>query len=112
MAIMIDFHYSDNWADPSKQYIPEAWKDYDLDKLATAVAEHTSDVLNMLKNNEIEVSWVQVGNEVTNGMLWEAGRVQGQSAAGFAKLFKAGADKVRIMHRSSFRKLILVFAAE
>ena len=95
MAIMIDFHYSDNWADPGKQIIPEAWKDYDLDKLAAAVAEHTSDVLNMLKSKGIDVSWVQVGNEVTNGMLWEAGRVQGQNAAGFAKLFKAGADKVR-----------------
>ena len=50
MAIMIDFHYSDSWADPGKQIIPEAWKDYDLDKLAAAVAEHTSDVLNMLKS--------------------------------------------------------------
>ena len=98
MAIMIDFHYSDNWADPGKQIIPEAWKDYGLDKLAAAVAEHTSDVLNMLKSKGIDVAWVQVGNEVTNGMLWETGRVQGQNAAGFAKLFKAGADKVRAIY--------------
>lgn len=98
MDIMIDFHYSDNWADPGKQYIPDAWKSYDLDALAEAVAKHTSDVLNKLKDNAIEVKWVQVGNEVTNGMLWELGRVQGTSASGFAKLFKAGADAVKSVY--------------
>ncbi len=98
MNIMIDFHYSDSWADPGKQNVPEAWKGYDLDKLAAAVADHTSDVLNMLKSKGIDVAWVQVGNEVTNGMLWESGRVQGQNAAGFSRLFKAGADKVRTIY--------------
>ena len=98
MNIMIDFHYSDSWADPGKQNVPEAWKGYDLDKLAAAVADHTSDVLNMLKSKGIDVAWVQVGNEVTNGMLWESGRVQGQNATGFSRLFKAGADKVRTIY--------------
>ncbi len=98
MKIMIDFHYSDNWADPGKQIVPAAWTSYDLDAMAKAVAEHTSDVLNTLKNNGIDVAWVQVGNEVTNGMLWELGRVKGDSASGFAKLFKAGADKVKSIY--------------
>lgn len=98
MKIMIDFHYSDIWADPGKQYVPKAWESYDLDAMAKAVAEHTSDVLNTLKNNGVDVAWVQVGNEVTNGMLWEKGRVKGDSAAGFAKLFKAGADKVKSIY--------------
>ena len=98
MKIMIDFHYSDTWADPSKQYVPKAWESYDLDAMAKAVAEHTSDVLNTLKDNGVDVAWVQVGNEVTNGMLWEKGRVKGESAAGFAKLFKAGADKVKTIY--------------
>ena len=105
MNIMIDFHYSDSWADPGKQNIPQAWKDYDLDKLASAVADHTSDVLNMLKSKGIDVAWVQVGNEVTNGMLWEVGRVKDQNAAGFSKLFKAGADKVRAIYPNA--KVIL-----
>ena len=95
MKIMIDFHYSDTWADPGKQYIPAAWASYDLETLSKAMADHTYDVLNTLKANGVEVTWVQVGNEVTNGMLWELGRVQGKSASGFAKLFKAGADQVK-----------------
>ena len=98
MKIMIDFHYSDTWADPGKQYVPKAWESYELDAMAKAVAEHTSDVLNTLKDNGVDVTWVQVGNEVTNGMLWEKGRVKGDSASGFAKLFKAGADKVRSIY--------------
>lgn len=98
MKIMIDFHYSDTWADPSKQIVPKAWESYDLDAMAKAVADHTSDVLNTLKDNGVDVAWVQVGNEVTNGMLWEKGRVKGDSASGFAKLFKAGADKVKSIY--------------
>lgn len=98
MKIMIDFHYSDTWADPSKQIVPKAWESYDLDAMAKAVADHTSDVLNALKDNGVDVAWVQVGNEVTNGMLWEKGRVKGDSASGFAKLFKAGADKVKSIY--------------
>ena len=98
MKIMIDFHYSDTWADPGKQYVPKAWESYDLDAMAKAVAEHTSDVLNTLKDNGVDVAWVQVGNEVTNGMLWEKGRVKGDNASGFAKLFKAGADKVKSIY--------------
>ena len=98
MKIMIDFHYSDTWADPGKQYVPKAWESYDLDAMAKAVAEHTSDVLNTLKDNGVDVTWVQVGNEATNGMLWEKGRVKGDSASGFAKLFKAGADKVKSIY--------------
>lgn len=98
MKIMIDFHYSDTWADPGKQIVPKAWESYDLDAMAKAVAEHTSDVLNTLKDNGVDVAWVQVGNEVTNGMLWEKGRVKGDNASGFAKLFKAGADKVKSIY--------------
>ena len=98
MNIMIDFHYSDDWADPGKQYVPAAWESYDLTAMAKAVADHTSDVLNTLKENGIDITWVQVGNEVTNGMLWEKGRVQGTNAAGFAKLFKAGAVQVRSIY--------------
>lgn len=98
MKIMIDFHYSDTWADPGKQYVPKAWESYDLNAMSKAVAEHTSDILNTLKDNGVDVSWVQVGNEVTNGMLWEKGRVKGDNASGFAKLFKAGADKVKSIY--------------
>lgn len=95
MDIMIDFHYSDWWADPGKQNVPAAWKDCDNTQMATAVAAHTRDVLNYLKTNNITVKWVQVGNEVENGMLWESGRVSGKNAATFVQYFNAGATAVK-----------------
>src|ERR1035437_5958209 len=74
MKIMIDFHYSDSWADPSKQTKPTAWTNLSFNDLKTAVATHTTDVLNLLKTNNITPEWVQVGNETGNGMLWEDGK--------------------------------------
>lgn len=70
MRLMIDFHYSDSWADPDTQVIPAAWLEYDTEELAQAVTSHTTEVLTILKENGVSnVEWVQVGNEVTRGML-------------------------------------------
>lgn len=74
MAVMIDFHYSDWWADPGKQHIPAAWQYMSYDEMKNALSEHTQDVLSLLKKNGIDVKWVQVGNETTNGFLWPMGR--------------------------------------
>jgi Arabinogalactan endo-1,4-beta-galactosidase len=98
MKIMIDFHYSDWWADPGKQNVPAAWKNHTPQEMASAVASHTSDVLYNLKNNGIDVAWVQVGNEVTNGMLWESGRVKDQSADNFCSYFTAGYKAVKSIY--------------
>ncbi|MCQ2177867.1 MAG: arabinogalactan endo-1,4-beta-galactosidase [Bacteroidales bacterium] len=95
MKLMIDFHYSDYWADPGKQTIPAAWKNLDTDAMAKALAAHTAEVLELLKTNGVDVDWVQVGNEVTSGMLWETGMVKGQEASSFCKLFTAGRDAVK-----------------
>lgn len=95
MKIMIDFHYSDWWADPGKQNVPSAWKSYNSSQMVSAVATHTKEVLNYLKNNKIDITWVQVGNEVENGMLWESGRVSGTNGYTFANYFNAGAAAVR-----------------
>lgn len=70
MDIMINFHYSDWWADPAKQNIPEAWAKHSYKKMKQDLANHTIDVLTMLKENGIAPKWVQVGNEISNGMLW------------------------------------------
>lgn len=75
MRLMIDFHYSDYWADPQHQEIPEWWRDLDLYELCLAVAGHTTDVLEALKAEGIEPEWVQIGNETTNGMLWPHGAI-------------------------------------
>ncbi len=96
--IMIDFHYSDSWADPGQQTTPAAWADYDLSQLETAVGEHTKEVLNTLKENGIDVEWVQVGNETRTGMLWELGRVSNDDFANFASLVNAGYDAAKSVY--------------
>lgn len=96
MRVMIDFHYSDSWADPGKQNKPEAWKNLDLSGLKKAVADHTTEVLNALKAAGVTPEWIQVGNETTGGMLWPDG--QNYTDAGFAsyvQLHNAGYDAAK-----------------
>ena len=90
LRLMIDFHYSDSWADPGKQNPPQAWKSHDASMMAEAVAEHTADVLKAMKEVGIEVDWVQVGNEVNNGMLHPLGKVSGKSTGNFVDFVNAG----------------------
>ena len=71
MDVMIDFHYSDWWADPGQQHKPAAWKGLNLEALKKAIADHTTRVLNALKGAGITPKWVQVGNEIRPGMLWD-----------------------------------------
>ena len=95
MAIMIDFHYSDSWADPSKQNPPAAWKNLNVDEMAAALAAHTKDVLQALKDAKVDVVWVQVGNETNTGMCWPVGAVSKDDVSGFVKLANAGYDAVK-----------------
>lgn len=94
MEVMIDFHYSDWWADPSQQNIPAAWKEMSYDEMRQALAEHTRSTLQLLKTNGINVRWVQVGNETTNGFLWPVGRAS-DNMAQYAGLTQAGYDAVK-----------------
>ena len=96
MAVMIDFHYSDWWADPGKQHIPAAWQYVSYDEMKNALAEHTEDVLSLLKKNNIDVKWVQVGNETTNGFLWPMGRASDnmEKYAGFTEVGYQAVKKV------------------
>lgn len=100
MRIMIDFHYSDWWADPGKQNKPVAWKDLNLADLTAAVAAHTKDVLQQLKTAGVAPEWVQVGNETNDGMLWETGRASA-SMSNFAQLINAGYDGVKAIFPSA-----------
>lgn len=73
MDVMINFHYSDSWADPSKQYKPKAWEDLSFEALKAKVYEHTFDVLSAVKVAGVTPKWVQIGNEIPGGMLWPDG---------------------------------------
>lgn len=68
--IMIDFHYSDWWADPAKQNIPASWAGHSYKRMKRDLANHTREILTMLREHDITPRWVQVGNEISNGMLW------------------------------------------
>jgi arabinogalactan endo-1,4-beta-galactosidase len=70
MEIMIDFHYSDTWADPGHQPIPRSWLGHPYEQMKEDLKAHTVETLQLLKDNGINVKWVQVGNETTNGLLW------------------------------------------
>ena len=94
MPVMIDFHYSDWWADPGQQNIPAAWKDMDYEQMKRALADHTRDVLTALRKAEIDVRWVQVGNETTHGFLWPMGRAE-QNMRQYAGLTDAGYQAVK-----------------
>ena len=100
LDLMIDFHYSDFFADPDRQDTPLEWKDYDLEQLKTAVADHTKDVLQALKDEGIEPKWVQVGNETNGGMMWENGQIDWNKTgkaryANYVSLSNAGYDAVK-----------------
>lgn len=91
--LMIDFHFSDTWADPGSQATPAAWADYDLDGLKTAVADHVTAMLSRLQAQGITPEWVQIGNETRGGMLYPIGSIDDPAA--FTALVNAGYDAVK-----------------
>lgn len=70
MALMVDFHYSDTWADPNKQWTPIDWKDLDDDALVEKIHDYTFECLSLLRAEGIEPTFIQPGNEISYGMLW------------------------------------------
>lgn len=87
--IMIDFHYSDSWADPGQQNKPASWSGHTAAVLKTDVADHTKSVLQAIKDAGVTPEWVQIGNETNDGMLWEEGRAS-KNMAGYASFVQSG----------------------
>ncbi len=75
LDIMLNFHYSDLFADPGRQNKPAAWQGLSGQALCQAVADHTTDILQALYDEGIEPRYVQVGNETRNGMIWDDGKL-------------------------------------
>ncbi|HEY2584956.1 MAG TPA: glycosyl hydrolase 53 family protein [Tepidisphaeraceae bacterium] len=94
MALLIDLHYSDTWADPGKQHKPPAWEHMDFAALRKAVYDHTFKVLTALKQQGTTPQMVQIGNEITAGMLWPDGRAKDHFDQ-FAELLKSGIAAAR-----------------
>jgi arabinogalactan endo-1,4-beta-galactosidase len=114
MKVLIDFHYSDTWADPGKQTVPRAWSGHSPAQLAEDVRAHTASVMTALKNAGVLPDYVQVGNEINPGMLWPWGQtwdvntsdnVTGAQWDNLASFLKAGASAVKAVSPNS--KVIL-----
>lgn len=93
MNILVDFHYSDFWADPENQQVPTSWARYDFARLQSAVETYTAESLQKFKDEGLDVDMVQIGNEINYGMLWTEGKIDFSADNGFEKLatlLKAG----------------------
>ena len=93
LGLLIDFHYSDTWADPGNQLKPRAWRDDSFAELETAVTDHTRTVITALYDQGTPPDMVQLGNEIANGFLWPDGRLgkgYEDNWPQFAALLKAG----------------------
>lgn len=99
MKVMIDFHYSDTWADPGHQAKPAAWASQDFSTLKQLLADHTTSVLNALKSSGVTPAWVQIGNETNDGMLWADGKAS-MNMSNFAQLINAGYHAVKAVDNS------------
>ena len=89
MKLLVNYHYSDFWADPAKQFAPKAWKSMDLDEKKAALYEFTRDSLQEMRDQGIDIGMVQIGNETNNGIAGEEGW------ANMSTLFNAGSEAVR-----------------
>lgn len=100
MKVMIDFHYSDSWADPGQQTKPAAWKNYTFQQLMDAVWNSTIYTLQAVKDAGVTVDWVQVGNETNNGMLWDDGKAS-TNMKNYAWLTNTGYNAAKSIYPSS-----------
>ena len=101
MKVCIDFHYSDFWADPKKQFVPKAWEGMEIEEKADALYDFTLDSLTQLLEAGVDVGMVQIGNEINNGMSGET------DVANVRKLLTAGSKAVREAAVNSGKEILV-----
>lgn len=93
MKLLLDFHYSDYWADPGKQYKPAAWRGLGFTELKKAMYDYTRQVIQELKDQGTTPDMVQIGNEINHGIIWPEGKVSNLDQ--LAQLLNAGTAAVK-----------------
>lgn len=101
MKVCIDFHYSDFWADPKKQFVPKAWEGMDIEEKSDALYNFTLESLTQLLDAGVNVGMVQIGNEINNGMSGET------DVANVRKLLTAGSKAVREAAANSGKEILV-----
>jgi arabinogalactan endo-1,4-beta-galactosidase len=104
MAVSLDIHYSDRWADPQNQETPAAWAGLPLSILKDSVYNYALAVLNYYKSKNLTPELVQAGNETNNGMCWPAGKIVNNNFSSYAELLKSGIKAVRDFSANSIIK--------
>lgn len=105
--ILLDFHYSDTWADPGKQFTPQSWSGMSHRQLRRQVYRYTRDTIAAFREQGLMPDMVQIGNEVTHGVLWPDGKLPGHWDH-FADLIKAGIRGVKAGHGSEPMPRIMI----
>ncbi len=95
MAFLLDLHMSDTWTNPGAQGMPAAWVGMNLGQLEVAVHDYVHDTVTALISAGARPDLIQLGNEITNGFLWEPGRINSNDFSGFTTLLKAGISAIR-----------------
>jgi arabinogalactan endo-1,4-beta-galactosidase len=119
MKVLLDFHYSDTWADPSKQKIPAAWKDMNEKQLNNAVEDFTEDTIKKFIKSEARPDMVQIGNELNGGFMWPMGKTWKSKTdtavggmEGFITLLKSAARGVRSAQGKGDKIKIVIHLAD
>jgi beta-galactosidase len=99
MKLLLDFHYSDYWADPGKQYKPAAWRNLDFEQLKQSLYDYTKKVISELKQQGTSPDMVQVGNEINHGMVWPEGSISHIDST--AQLINAGIAAIKSVEPST-----------
>jgi len=93
MKLLLDFHYSDDWADPGKQYEPKAWRNLSFEALKKSLYDYTKDVMQQLKDQGTTPDMVQIGNEINHGIVWPEGNIE--NVDNTAQLISAGIAAIK-----------------
>lgn len=113
MALLLDLHYSDTWADPAHQEIPAAWKGLPLATLQDSVYQYTLSVLQRLNSKGLVPEIIQLGNEINGGLLFPLGKVVGNDWSGTAALLQSAIHAVRDFSAgSSLKPRIMLHVAQ
>ncbi len=113
MAVCLDLHYSDEWADPANQATPAAWAGLPLITLEDSVYNYTKGVLSALKSKQLIPEFIQVGNETNQGMLFPAGKIVNDNWTAFGSLLNSGIRAIRDFSAPSpIRPAIILHVAE
>ena len=110
LQVCLDMHLSDTWADPGHQSTPNGWSTNNIDNLTNAVSSYVYGILSDLKQRQIAIDFVQLGNEISNGMLWPLGSITADTSAAWnnlAKVYNAAAVSLRKVYPNATNVLHL-----